>query len=119
VSTIALRSRRILRWFLTGDMGRLGRTYVEGEIVVEGRLYDVLEIGVTIAERLGKSPSFRILSQMSGRRRHTVAGDAVAVRYHYDDSNDFYRLWLDRNMVYSCAYFETGEEDSAHFAHSV
>jgi cyclopropane-fatty-acyl-phospholipid synthase len=33
------------------------------------------------------------------------------VRYHYDVSNDFYRLWLDRNMVYSCAYFETGEED--------
>ncbi|ERI51724.1 hypothetical protein N878_21590, partial [Pseudomonas sp. EGD-AK9] len=26
-------------------------------------------------------------------------------------SNDFYRLWLDRDMVYSCAYFETGEED--------
>jgi cyclopropane-fatty-acyl-phospholipid synthase len=109
--TIVLRSRRLLRWFLTGDMARLGRAYVEGEIAVEGRLHDVLEIGVRIAERLGKSPPFRILSQMAGRRRHTVAGDAAAVRYHYDVSNDFYRLWLDRNMVYSCAYFETGEED--------
>jgi cyclopropane-fatty-acyl-phospholipid synthase len=79
----------------------------------------VLEIGVTIAERLGKSPTFRILSQMVGRRRPTVAGDAAAVRYHYDFSTDFYRPWLDRNMVYSCAYFETGEEDSAHFARSV
>ena len=67
----------------------------------------MLEIGVSIAERFGKSPSFRIL----GRRRHTVADDAAAVRYHHDVSNDFYRLWLDRNMVYSCAYFETGEED--------
>jgi len=108
--TIVL-SRRLLRWFLTGDMARLARAYVEGEIVVEDRLHDVLEIGVTIAARLGKSPSFRILSQMWGRRRHTVAGDAAAVRYHYDVSNDFYWLWLDRNMVYSCVYFETGKED--------
>ena len=30
------------------------------------------------------------------------------MRYHYDVGNDFYSLWLD-NMVYSCAYFATGE----------
>jgi len=32
------------------------------------------------------------------------------VRYHYDVGNDFYSLWLDKRMVYSCAYFPTGEE---------
>jgi cyclopropane-fatty-acyl-phospholipid synthase len=89
----------------------LGLAYVEGEIGVEGRLQDVLKIGITLAERLGKSAPLRRLAQLLGRRRHTTAGDAAAVRYHYDVSNDFYRLWLDRNMVYSCAYFETGEED--------
>ena len=31
--------------------------------------------------------------------------------YHYNLSNDFYSLWLDRRMVYSCAYFESGAED--------
>jgi cyclopropane-fatty-acyl-phospholipid synthase len=36
--------------------------------------------------------------------------DAAAVRYHYDLGNDFYALWLGRQMVYSCAYFPTGEE---------
>ena len=33
------------------------------------------------------------------------------MRHHYDVGNDFYALWLDRRMVYSCAYFPTGTED--------
>ena len=33
------------------------------------------------------------------------------MRYHYDVSNDFYELWLDARMVYSCGYFETPETD--------
>ena len=43
-------------------------------------------------------------------RRHTRRRDAAAVRYHYDVGNDFYRLWLDGRMQYSCAYFPTGRE---------
>lgn len=42
---------------------------------------------------------------------HSKDRDRKAVTYHYDLSNDFYRLWLDHNMVYSCAYFRTGKED--------
>jgi cyclopropane-fatty-acyl-phospholipid synthase len=37
--------------------------------------------------------------------------DRQAVRFHYDVGNDFYALWLDRRMIYSCAYFERGDED--------
>lgn len=37
--------------------------------------------------------------------------DREGIRYHYDAGNDFYSLFLDRRMVYSCAYFPTGEED--------
>ena len=39
-------------------------------------------------------------------RVHSQNRDREAVTYHYDVSNDFYALWLDRNMVYSCAYFQ-------------
>src|SRR5207248_668760 len=42
------------------------------------------------------------------RARHR---EAANISYHYDVGNDFYRLWLDRRMVYSCAYFHNGEED--------
>jgi cyclopropane-fatty-acyl-phospholipid synthase len=43
--------------------------------------------------------------------RHSKSRDRLAVTYHYDVSNDFYALWLDLRMVYSCAYFSyPGEE---------
>jgi cyclopropane-fatty-acyl-phospholipid synthase len=111
--TIALGSRRLLRRFLSGDMGRLAEAYVAGELAVDGRVEDVLRVGIALAERLGKAPVLRRLAPLAARwpRRHSKARDAQWVRYHYDVSNEFYRLWLDRHMVYSCAYFMTGAED--------
>src|SRR5512139_2308297 len=44
---------------------------------------------------------WKYLSQVQSRK---AVSDRL--RYHYDRSNDFYRLFLDRDMVYSCAYFE-------------
>lgn len=44
---------------------------------------------------------------------HSTDRDSQAIRYHYDVSNDFYRLWLDPAMVYSCAYFENPDVDLA------
>ena len=42
--------------------------------------------------------------------RHTPVRDAAAVRFHYDVGNEFYKLWLDKRMVYSCAYFRSPED---------
>lgn len=44
-------------------------------------------------------------------RRHSIERDRQAVAFHYDVSNEFYAAWLDRRMLYSCAYFPTGKED--------
>ncbi len=44
-------------------------------------------------------------------RLHSRRRDRQSVQFHYDVSNDFYALYLDELMVYSCAYFKTGEED--------
>ena len=52
---------------------------------------------------------FRALRRFG--RAHSVVRDRQAVRFHYDVGNDFYALWLDRRLVYSCAYFERGSED--------
>ena len=46
----------------------------------------------------------------ASRRRHTTQRDAESVRHHYDVSNEFYALFLDRSMTYSCALFEDGTE---------
>jgi cyclopropane-fatty-acyl-phospholipid synthase len=47
----------------------------------------------------------RALSPKLHGRRHTPARDRSAVQYHYDVSDEFYRLFLGPSMVYSCAYF--------------
>ncbi len=116
VVTITLRSARVLRLFLSGDMGRLGEAYARGEIDVDGRLQDVLRLGIRIAERVGRSRLLRRIGAVAARRprwRHTRARDARAISHHYDVSNAFYALWLDQRMIYSCAYFQTGDEDIA------
>ena len=42
---------------------------------------------------------------------HSIDRDRQAIAYHYDISNDFFALWLDSNLVYSCAYFDDPQED--------
>jgi cyclopropane-fatty-acyl-phospholipid synthase len=49
-------------------------------------------------------------THMKGRL-HSRSRDRRAVAFHYDISNDFYALWLDRRMIYSCAYFSDPEQD--------
>jgi cyclopropane-fatty-acyl-phospholipid synthase len=52
----------------------------------------------------------RQAAQLSGPRR-SLERDQQAISYHYDLSNDFFALWLDRRMVYSCAYFTSPTDD--------
>lgn len=97
-----------VRYLLSPDLMKLGEAYVEGRIKVEGSLRDVFEVG----ERFARAASRRAASFAPIRRlgRHTRNKDKQAIQYHYDVSNDFYALFLDRNMVYSCAYFESDDD---------
>jgi len=44
-------------------------------------------------------------------KAHSKAENREAIHFHYDVSNEFYALWLDRAMVYSCAYFDAPDVD--------
>lgn len=106
-----------LRYLLSPSLGGLGEAYVEGALEIEGRAADMIRIGSALAGTSGKPPR----AGFPGRRLldtllaspHTRTGDAQAIRYHYDVSNAFYGHFLDPAMVYSCAYFENGDEDLA------
>jgi len=106
--TVALPRASALRYFVAPDLMKLGKAYVEGRIDVEGSLKDVIEVGEMLA-RKAASPS-----KLVGIRRvvsHSRTRDRKAIQYHYDVSNDFYALFLDREMVYSCAYFRRESDD--------
>jgi cyclopropane-fatty-acyl-phospholipid synthase len=100
-----------LRYLLSPSLGSLGEAYVEGNLEIEGRAADMIQIGSALAETSGKpARTSRVLGFLSP---HTREKDAEAIRYHYDVSNEFYANFLDPAMVYSCAYFENGDEDLA------
>ncbi|MBE0476063.1 MAG: class I SAM-dependent methyltransferase [Coriobacteriia bacterium] len=95
---------------------------VEGDLEAVAGLGDHLESLAKDRARLARYAARLMRMPGDGRRegaraaeldgrRHSKRRDADAIRYHYDVSNDFYRLWLDRHMVYSCAYFADGEQD--------
>lgn len=42
-------------------------------------------------------------------QQHSIERDRQAISYHYDVSNEFYKLWLDERLVYSCGYFHSPE----------
>ena len=98
---------------LRGNIGRLCDAYVAGELTVEGPIEEVVRTGIALAERIGRFPGVKWLSRFGGwaARGHSRRQAAADVSYHYDVSNEFYRLWLDENMIYSCAYFRSGSED--------
>lgn len=96
-----------LRHLLNPTLGALAEAYVEGDMDVEGSMQDVIASAAQIASRAGGA--FERVAQAAGR--HTRVADRDAIQRHYDVSNDFYKLWLDRRMIYSCAYFRDGTED--------
>lgn len=101
---LGLASPLALRHLQSPSLGRLGQAYVEGELDVQGRITDIVEIAVRLADGLrdGALP----WRQAQRLFRHTRRSDAEAIAYHYDVSNAFYEKWLDPRMVYSCAYFK-------------
>ncbi|UVE17799.1 C17 cyclopropane fatty acid synthase CfaB [Pseudomonas sp. LS44] len=105
--TLVLNDPSLVAQFAHPSLAALGGAYVEGKLGLEGPIREVIRLGDALAQALlgdgnGVSPT---------RTAHDKATDAAAISYHYDLSNEFYALWLDREMVYSCAYFETGKED--------
>lgn len=61
---------------------------------------DQASIGLQSSDKIAAAGSF-----------HSKSRDKLAVQAHYDISNDFYQLWLDQRMVYSCAYFKSPHDD--------
>ena len=108
--TIRIPDAGAVRYLLSPSLYNLGTAYVEGAIDVSGRATDMIAVvGALAANSAPRNRLMRALRNVS----HTRDSDAAAVRYHYDVSNEFYGAWLDPSMVYSCAYFESGNETLA------
>jgi len=123
-ATVVINSPQALARMIQapGELG-LGRAYVTGEIDVEGDIFAALALRdhlprihlgprhiAEAAQVLGRQVFHRVPpppeeARLHGRR-HSRQRDRAAISYHYDVSNDFYRLVLGPSMTYSCAVWK-------------
>jgi len=108
----------------------IAEAFIDGDVDLEGDAEFAMNLGNIIGDRVQSAAGFAALlpmlmtlpkddaaDQLRELRRerfprgiNSVArrkGGADAIQHHYDVGNDFYRLWLDERMVYTCAFFET------------
>jgi cyclopropane-fatty-acyl-phospholipid synthase len=116
------------RMFWAPDQLSLGEAYIYDDFDILGEVEAAIRLALflnglrpgfldrlRLARFLFSLPSAR--PEDSGRTarlrgaRHSRDRDREAISYHYNVSNEFYRTWLDRGMVYSCAYFLSEAED--------
>ena len=130
-ATLVLNHPGALRtMFLPGTELALAEAYLYDDFDIVGDIEAVFGLADALAARTsgwrkklaaardllrlpaGSNPEYgqRGPARLAGKR-HSVERDRAAVTYHYDVSNDFYALWLDRRMVYSCAYFQAADDD--------
>jgi cyclopropane-fatty-acyl-phospholipid synthase len=124
-----VRSPAALAHFLRApsELG-LGRAYVQGDLVADDLdaafevvdgwqppavlFRDRLRLMLAAAVAAGRAgvPRLPSIELILKGERHSAARDAAAVHYHYDVGNDFFALFLDPSMTYSCAIFSRGAE---------
>lgn len=133
LATLVLKHPGSLReMFQPGTEVGLGEAYIYDDFDIQGDIEQIFDIAYRLSEastgmeakmRLGlelmrlpsrgrdqRAPSKRKSARLTGRP-HSIERDRQAVTFHYDVSNDFYSLWLDRRLVYSCAYFQSPKDD--------
>jgi len=110
-ASVTVHDERFFSRMLWGGDDAAGDSYVDGDwsspdpvavVRIAARNLSALEGGNALL-----SSASRFFHRMRHRRnRNTVAGSSRNIRAHYDLSNDFFRLFLDRNMVYSSAVYQ-------------
>lgn len=102
--TVLLRKPGILRKVLKSPSLALGEAYMVGDIEVASPLENIVklaELNPLHLERGSKRHQLHFLN------KNIKSKQAAYIAQHYDLGNDFYKLWLDATMSYSCAYFRS------------
>ena len=83
-----------------GELYSAGRLDVDGSLVELGKA--IYRVSLTSTVRSPLAAVLRYVNRPSGNAEQQSREN---IHHHYDIGNDFYRLWLDRQLVYTCAYF--------------
>jgi cyclopropane-fatty-acyl-phospholipid synthase len=126
------RPASLRRMLLPPNELSLVESYLSGDVEIEGSMEAAAKLSEMIGDRvhspLNVARLVRLVLRLPGKAdddladarfperarnlgpRHTPVRDAAAIHFHYDVGNEFYKMWLDKRMVYSCAYFRSQDE---------
>lgn len=105
--TVNVKKKIPLTALMTSTSLALGEAYMEGDLEIEGDLYDALDHFLGQMDRFSTDESALKKLVFSSTAKKNQKKE---VQSHYDIGNDFYRLWLDETMSYSCGYFLHGDD---------
>jgi cyclopropane-fatty-acyl-phospholipid synthase len=131
--TLVIKDPIVLRQLVFGRSPLpLADAYINGLVDVEGDFFDAVGVkryfekfdfslgerwellrdAWSLPSKARSIPNTPFDAQQSAEfaHQHSKHSDQAAISFHYDVSNLFYKLWLDKEMVYSCAYFESAED---------
>src|ERR1700730_16406373 len=126
------RPAALRRMLLAPNELSIVESFISGDVDIDGSVEAASNLGEAIGSRL-RSPIaiaklVRLVMGLPGQAegdladtrfpehsrklgpRHTPVRDAAAIQFHYDVGNNFYKLWLDPRMIYSCAYFHAPDD---------
>jgi cyclopropane-fatty-acyl-phospholipid synthase len=106
VGDMVVRDQRTLLHIVLNPDLAFGEGYMSGRVAIRGSLDRVIEALTRSAPR---ETSWRDRLRTVLGRSTSLGAARRNVHHHYDLGNDFYRLWLDQEMVYTCAYFPSPE----------
>jgi len=114
------------------DLVRLAEAYIVGELDVEGDIETLFDLVEYLIQHMPHWPArlrlvhhalhlpYDDIIESSNRIRATAEerrNSLASIAFHYDIGNEFYSLWLDPEMVYSCAYFKNTDQSLADAQH--
>lgn len=124
-----IRNPNVFRALLRADRQvALGEAFIHGDFDISGDILAIFPVAEYVEQKhFGPGKKLRLGTLLLGLhsklrekeeaaraelrgRTHSKSRDREAVTFHYDLSNDFYKMWLDPAMIYSCAYFKSPDD---------
>ncbi|MCR5525402.1 cyclopropane-fatty-acyl-phospholipid synthase family protein [Limosilactobacillus urinaemulieris] len=106
--TITFKEKLPIRDVTKNASIALGEAYMDGKIEIDGSIQKLITAAYESAGSFMRNSKFRRFLPKQGHSEKESESD---VQSHYDVGNDFYKLWLDDTLTYSCAYFDHGNRD--------
>jgi cyclopropane-fatty-acyl-phospholipid synthase len=106
---IRLKSLAPLKNLVAGNVGHTSADYVEGRLDLDGNMHDIIDVArqLLLNDPTAKDPLLVsiVRAVRTFGHTHSPLENKKNIQFHYDVSDEFFKLWLDESRAYSCAYF--------------